>query len=199
MRALLRRRTPGPALRMQRVLLRPPQMADFLPWASLRRQSENFLKPWEPAWARDHLTERAFRERVAWAANGVAEGRAYPFLIFRAADETLLGAVTLDNIRRGPAMTGTLGYWIGEPFARQGYMREALGAVRDYAFANLDLSRLEAACLPENAASRAVLEKSGFKYEGVAQSYLQIAGRWRTHVLYACLRQDRRGHAAPAD
>ncbi|KKK63201.1 hypothetical protein LCGC14_2996670, partial [marine sediment metagenome] len=57
----------------------------------------------------------------------------------------------------------------------------------------LDLSRIEAACLPENQASRGLLEKAGFKYEGVAQSYLQIDGRWRTHVLYAALRKDRRG------
>jgi ribosomal-protein-alanine N-acetyltransferase len=72
-------------------------------------------------------------------------------------------------------------------------MREAIDAVVHYAFDRLDLSRIEAACLPENAASRGLLEKAGFKYEGVAQSYLQIDGRWRTHVLYAALRLDRRG------
>jgi ribosomal-protein-alanine N-acetyltransferase len=72
-------------------------------------------------------------------------------------------------------------------------MREAIGGVCHYAFRAMDLSRLEAACLPENAASRGVLETSGFKYEGVAQSYLQINGRWRNHVLYANLRNDRRG------
>ena len=77
--------------------------------------------------------------------------------------------------------------------ARQGFMREAIEATTHYAFNTLDLSRLEAACLPENKASRGVLEKSGFKYEGVAQSYLQIDGRWRNHVLYANLRGDRRG------
>ncbi|MFQ5438873.1 MAG: GNAT family N-acetyltransferase, partial [Paracoccaceae bacterium] len=66
-------------------------------------------------------------------------------------------------------------------------------AVVHHAFTSLDLSRVQAGCLPENTASRALLEKAGFKYEGVAQSYLQIAGRWRTHVLYAKLRSDRRG------
>ena len=104
-----------------------------------------------------------------------------------------MGAITLDNIRRGPAQAGTLGYWTGVQFARQGYMREAILAVVHHAFTRLDLSRIEAACLPENAASRALLETCGFKYEGVAQSYLQIDGRWRTHVLYASLRMDRRG------
>ena len=107
----------------------------------------------------------------------------------------MLGAITLDNIRRGPAQSGTIGYWIGKPFIRQGFMREAIGALVHHAFSTLDLSRIEAACLPENAASRGVLERSGFKYEGVAQSYLQINGRWRNHVLYANLRSDRRGRS----
>ena len=75
-------------------------------------------------------------------------------------------------------------------------MREGLEAVVHYAFNEMDLSRLEAACLPENSASRGVLEKTGFKYEGVAQSYLQIDGRWRNHVLYANLRSDRRGRTS---
>ena len=114
-------------------------------------------------------------------------------MLIRRADQQLLGAITLDNIRRGPVQAGTLGYWIGAPFARQGYMREAILATVHHAFAVMDLSRIEAACLPENAASRGVLEKCGFKYEGVAQSYLQINGRWRNHVLYANLRNDRRG------
>ena len=114
-------------------------------------------------------------------------------LLMRRGDNALLGAITLDNIRRGPAQSATIGYWIGQPFARQGYMREAIGALVSHAFTAMDLSRIEAACLPENVASRGVLEKSGFKYEGVAQSYLQIHGRWRNHVLYSILRGDRRG------
>jgi ribosomal-protein-alanine N-acetyltransferase len=191
--AFLRRRTPGPVLRAERLMLRPPEMDDFVGWAALRRESEDFLKPWEPLWAPDHLTSRAFRERVYWAARAIAESRAYPLFIFREADGALLGAITLDNLRRGPAMAATVGYWIGAQHARQGYMREALETMRDYVFRDLDLSRLEAACLPENKASRALLERCSFKYEGVAQAYLQIAGRWRTHVLYAALRADRRG------
>jgi ribosomal-protein-alanine N-acetyltransferase len=106
-----------------------------------------------------------------------------------------MGAITLDNIRRGPAQSAQVGYWIGPDFARQGYMTEALTGLVQYAFTKLDLGRIEAACLPENAASRALLDRTGFRYEGVAQSYLQINGRWRNHVLYANLRSDRRGQA----
>ena len=180
----------------ERLTLRPPVHSDFRDWANLRLQSQEFLTPWEPSWAADHLTRKSFTNRVYWAQRSISNGSAIPLFLFRRADETLLGAITLDNIRRGPAQSGTLGYWTGERHARNGYMREAIGAMLHHAFTKLDLSRIEAACLPENAASRGLLEKSGFKYEGVAQSYLQINGRWRTHVLYAALRHDRRGRTA---
>lgn len=188
---LLRRRSV--AIETERMTLRPPQHADFRAWTALRQGSAAFLTPWEPSWSVDHLTRKSFTNRVYWAQRSVGQGTALPLFLVRRSDGELLGAITLDNIRRGPAQAGTLGYWIGQPHARQGYMREAIDSVVHYTFRTLDLSRVEAACLAENAASRGVLEKCGFKYEGVAQSYLQINGRWRNHVLYANLRSDRRG------
>ena len=177
----------------ERLTLRQPQLSDYRDWSSLREQSADFLVPWEPQWASDHLSRKGFTNRVYWAQRSISAGSAVPLFLVRREDEVLLGAITLDNIRRGPAQSGTLGYWVGAPYARQGYMREAIAGMVHHAFERLDLSRLEAACLPENQASRRLLEKCGFKYEGVAQSYLQINGRWRTHVLYAALRGDRRG------
>ena len=177
----------------ERMTLRQPVLSDYRGWSSLRNQSAEFLTPWEPSWAGDHLTRKAFTNRVYWAQRSVTGGTAMPLFLFRRGDDALLGAITLDNIRRGPAQAGTLGYWTGAAHARQGYMREAILAVVHHAFTRLDLSRIEAACLPENVASRGLIETCGFKYEGVAQSYLQINGRWRTHVLYAALRLDRRG------
>ncbi|RLJ60627.1 ribosomal-protein-alanine N-acetyltransferase [Litoreibacter meonggei] len=177
----------------ERMALRLPQHGDFREWAALRSSSIEFLTPWEPSWASDHLTRKSFTNRVYWAQRSVNNGNAIPVFLERREDKALLGAITLDNIRRGPAQAGTLGYWMGQHFARHGYMQEAILGLVHYAFTTLDLSRVEAACLPENTASRGVLEKSGFKYEGVAQSYLQINGRWRNHVLFANLRGDRRG------
>ena len=188
---LSRRRKPK--IETERMTLRLPMHSDYSDWAHLREESREFLMPWEPAWSSDHLGRKAFTNRIYWASRAEGAGTAVPFFLIRRTDARVLGAITLDNIRRGPAQAGTLGYWVGQRYARQGYMREALEAVVHYAFKVLDLSRLEAACLPENAASRGVLEKAGFKYEGVAQSYLQINGRWRNHVLYANLRYDRRG------
>ena len=181
-------------LESERMVLRLPAHSDYAAWTSLRETSRDFLTPWEPVWALDHLSRKSFTNRVYWAARASKAGTALPLFLVRR-DGVLVGAITLDNIRRGPAQQGTLGYWVGAPHARQGYMGEAIRAVTGYAFGPLDLSRLEAACLPENAASRGVLERSGFKYEGVAQAYLQINGRWRNHVLYASLRSDRRGRS----
>jgi ribosomal-protein-alanine N-acetyltransferase len=192
-----RRRT-LPAIETPRLSLRLPEMADHAAWMQLRCQGESFLRPWEPSWSPDHLHRSAFRNRVSWARRAREEGRALPLFLIRREDDRLLGAITLDNIRRGPSQTGQVGYWIGEEFARQGLMTEALSGLVGHAFGTLDLSRIEAACLPENTASRKLLDRCGFGYEGVARSYLQIDGRWRDHVLYASLRADRRGLSAAA-
>ena len=178
----------------ERMVLRLPAHDDCRAWVALRAESRAFLTPWEPVWSPDHLSHKAFANRVQWAQRAHRNGTALPLFLVRR-DGALLGAITLDNIRRGPSQSASIGYWIGAPFARHGYMREAIGALVHHAFTVMDLSRIEAVCLPENADSRGVLEKAGFKYEGVAQSYLQINGRWRNHVLYANLRSDRRGRS----
>ena len=187
------RKMPKINIETENLTMRLPQIIDRDEWINLRRKSADFLMPWEPNWQDDHLTKKSFGQRVEWARKSVQNNTAIPLFIIRRSDQLLVGAITLDNIRRGPAQTATIGYWTGEPYIRQGLMGDALPAVVNYAFEMLDLSRIEAACLPKNLASRRVLEKSGFKYEGVAQSYLQISGRWRNHVLYANLRNDRRG------
>lgn len=179
-----------------RLSLRLPEHRDFREWAKLRHQSRAFLSPWEPVWAADHLSRASFTNRVYWSQRAVKNGNAVPLFVFHKEAGQLVGAITLDNIRRGPSQVGTIGYWVGEQYARQGFMSEAIIAMVAHAFGALDLSRVESACLPDNVASRGVLEKAGFKYEGVAQSYIQINGRWRNHVLYAALRGDRRGRSS---
>ncbi|HBY13700.1 putative ribosomal N-acetyltransferase YdaF [Rhodobacteraceae bacterium SB2] len=179
-----------------RLSLRLPEHRDFREWAKLRHQSRAFLSPWEPIWAADHLSRASFTNRVYWSQRAVKNGNAVPLFVFHKEAGQLVGAITLDNIRRGPSQVGTIGYWVGQQYARQGFMSEAIIAMVAHAFGALDLSRVESACLPDNVASRGVLEKAGFKYEGVAQSYIQINGRWRNHVLYAALRGDRRGRSS---
>jgi ribosomal-protein-alanine N-acetyltransferase len=167
------------------VVLRAPQMADYAEWAALRQKSRDFLVPWEPVWPADDLTRGAFRARLRRYARELREDLGYPFFIFAAPNGPLLGGATLTNVRRGVAQSASLGYWVGEPFARRGYMSAALAALLPFAHTALRLRRVEAACLPHNAASKRLLEKLGFEHEGYAREYLCIAGRWQDHLLFS--------------
>jgi ribosomal-protein-alanine N-acetyltransferase len=107
-------------------------------------------------------------------------------------DDVLVGGRTLANVRRGVAQAGSLGYWMGQPFAGKGLMTVAVRALIPCAFGALGLHRLEAACIPTNAASISLLEKTGFVREGYAREYLCINGIWQDHLLYARLKDDPR-------
>jgi len=170
--------------------IRPPADHDWSDWVQLREKSRDFLVPWEPTWPADCLTRGAYRRRLRHYADEWYGGVGFAFFIFSRRDETLQGGITLSNVRRGVAQAGTLGYWVGLPFARQGVMSDAMGCVLRFAFDELRLHRVEAACLPRNTASRGVLSKAGFTEEGHAQRYLRINGIWEDHVLYGLVEDD---------
>jgi [ribosomal protein S5]-alanine N-acetyltransferase len=166
------------------VRLRAPRWRDYEAWTVLRRQSRAFLQPWEPTWPEDDLLRVSFRRRLAAYSREIESDGAYPFFIFRPSDNALVGGVTLSNVRRGVAQMATVGYWIGQPYAGQGYMTAALRPLLAFAFGSLGLHRVEAACVPENEPSRRLLLKSGFQQEGLARAYLKINGNWRDHLLF---------------
>src|ERR1700752_122032 len=173
------------------VTLRTPQMIDHAEWAVLRETSRDFLVPWEPTWPADDLTRGTFRRRVRRYVEDLRTDQGYAFLILRNSDNALVGGLTLANIRRGVAQAGSLGYWMGLPFVRHGYMTAAVQAGFSFAFAPRRLHRLEPACIPSNAASIRLLEKTGFVREGYAREYLCINGLWQDHLLFARLNSDR--------
>jgi len=181
---------PAPTLRAEQVMLRPPKLSDYEAWAHLRSISRAHLSPFEPLWAIDELSRTAYRERVRRYQRDARDDLGYAFLIFAAAGGELLGGITLSNVRRGVAQAATVGYWIGQPHVRRGYASRALRAVCTFAFEELRLHRLEAACMPSNMASLRTLERGGFRREGVASRYLKIAGRWEDHVLFAITLED---------
>jgi ribosomal-protein-alanine N-acetyltransferase len=172
------------------VFLRAPQPVDFTEWAELREASRAFLAPWEPTWPADDLTRASFRRRLRRYSEDQRADLAYPFFVFRQADNALVGGLTLGNIRRGVAQAGSLGYWMGAAYARQGLMTAAVRAIAGFAFGTLRLHRIEAACIPGNIPSIRLLEKCGFAREGYAREYLCINGVWQDHLLYARLRDD---------
>ena len=171
------------------VYLRAPELKDFQDWADVRGASRDFLTPWEPTWAQDELSRGSFRYKLRRYAEDARDDKAHALFVFRDEDDALVGGVTLSNIRRGVAHACSLGYWAGAMHAGKGYTTAAVRAVVRFAFEDVGLHRVEAACQPDNAASRRVLEKAGFAHEGVARAYLKINGAWRDHLLFAIVNE----------
>lgn len=190
----LRRDTPS--LKGERVTLRLPATGDYREWVALRSESRSFLEPWEPRWTVDEMDHPVWRQRIRRYRQDFSNGTSIAFFIFDAASGQLLGGITLGNIRRGVALSGHVGYWIGERHAGRGLMVDALKLLTRYSFDTLNLHRIEAACIPGNTRSVRVLEKAGFRREGLLRSYLKINGIWHDHFLYSLIVDDRPGARA---
>jgi [ribosomal protein S5]-alanine N-acetyltransferase len=182
---------PTPVLKGERLTLRSPTAGDFTEWSALRRVSRNFLEPWEPRWTPDELDRSGWRQRLERNRAELKAGTGFGFLLVQNDGGRIAGGITIGNIRRGVAQSCQIGYWMGEPYAGRGYMVDALKLVIPFAFGELRLHRIEAACIPSNARSVRVLEKAGFTREGLARSYLRINGVWQDHFLYALVADDR--------
>jgi ribosomal-protein-alanine N-acetyltransferase len=179
-----------PVIHGDGIYLRYPRIGDYAAWARLRGDSREFLAPWEPVWADDELTRGSFRRRIKRYQKETRLDSAYVFFVLRESDDALLGGCTLSNVRRGVTQCCTLGYWIGQKYARQGYMTAAVRALIPFVFRTLGLHRIEAACLVENDASKSLLGRTGFRQEGLARRYLMINGQWADHLLFALLREE---------
>lgn len=171
--------------------LRAPLAADYLQWSTLRGDSREHLTPWEPVWAADELSRAAYRRRLRRYQIAAREGTGFMFFVFDRQTNEVAGGCQLSNARQGVAQSAvTLGYWTGKKFAGQGLMTDAVATLVRHAFDRLGFHRIEAACLPSNAASRRVLIKAGFTAEGTARKYLKINGEWQDHLLFAVIAGD---------
>lgn len=171
--------------RGKRVFLRYPEPGDLQEYLQLRRVSTEFHRPWEPAPppGYDPYTPDGFRRYVERARSDRHDFQ----LLCRLADGVILGAFNLSEIVRGALQSAYLGYWIGEPHAGQGYMREGLRLELDHAFRRVGLHRVEANIQPTNEPSLALARGAGFRLEGYSPRYLEIAGQWRDHERWALL------------
>lgn len=174
------------------VYLRPPEAHDWREWATLRAESRSFLERWEPTWAENALTRESYRRRRQRYLRDAREEEGYALFVLRAPDDTLLGGINVSNIVRGIRMSCSIGYWIGQRYARNGYMTEAVRIILGFAFGELELHRVEAGCVPGNVASAGLLRNLGFREEGYARKYLNINGQWHDHRLFAILASDPR-------
>jgi ribosomal-protein-alanine N-acetyltransferase len=168
-------------------MMRPLVPSDHGGWSDVRSRNEAWLLPWEPqrAAGQPDLT----RDAAAFTARCTARDRdrtadaAYAFGLF--IDQRFAGEVNLNNIVRGALQSGTVGYWIDGDRAGQGYVAESVVVLAGFAFEHLQLHRLEVCIVPRNANSRRVMEKLGFRCEGLSERYLEIAGVWEDHFRYA--------------
>jgi ribosomal-protein-alanine N-acetyltransferase len=190
-------------LRHGDVELRPYRMRDAAAWSEARLANEAWLAPWEPggagSWA-DRYSITAFPPMLRQLRKQVKDGTTLPFAVTYAG--RLVGQVTAGNIWRGSLNSCFIGYWIDGRYAGRGIMPTAVALLTDHCFGAARLHRVEANVRPENTASRRVVEKLGFREEGLRQRYLHIDGAYRDHLCYALTAEEvpggllRRWHAS---
>ncbi len=173
------------------VELDPLRWRDAAEWSRLRLANEEWLRPWEPTtglpWRERH-TPAAYRTMRRVLVRRARLGTSLPFAL--RVDGRLAGQVTLDNIVRGALRSGYLGYWIDREVAGRGMASLAVALVCDHVFGAVGLHRIEADIRPENLPSQRLVERLGFRQEGLLRRYLDIDGDWRDHISYALLAED---------
>ncbi len=169
----------------------PLRRGDAAEWSRLRIANEHWLRPWEPSapqpWAARH-TPGAFRAMRRALAQRARLGNSLPFAV--RVEGRLAGQVTIDNVVRGALRSGYLGYWIDRSVAGRGMASLAVALVCDHAFGAAGLHRVQADIRPENLPSQRLVERLGFRQEGLLRRYLDIDGDWRDHLAYALLAED---------
>lgn len=176
-------------LQGRRICLRPPCRGDWPEWYRVRHANQDRLKPLEPRWSPQCLTRDFYERRLTRLARDWRDDKCYSFLMLETAGQRLIGGININHVCRGAARFASLGYWIDRGFEGRGYMSEGLQLIADFAFHTLDLHRLNAACLPHNTRSQALLRRNGFMEEGFARNYIQINGKWEDHVLFGLPRE----------
>lgn len=170
----------------RRVVLRTLTENDFEGWSEVRRRCHDWLVPWEPRIAGTTLPledRRTFGARCSLRERERQLGTGFGFGILLAG--RFAGELTLSSIQRGPFQSASIGYWMDESLAGNGYVPEAVVACLRFAFEELLLHRIEISIIPRNVASHRVVEKLGIRFEGTAERLLSIDGVWEDHARYA--------------
>lgn len=168
------------------VRLRPVRMRDGVVWSRIRIGERAHLEPWEPSLGVDWVTRHTASAWPPLCSSLRAEaraGRVLPYSI--ELDGRFCGQLTIGNVVRGALRSAWIGYWVSKEVTGGGVATGALALGLDHCFGPVGLHRVEATVRPENAASRAVLAKVGFREEGVLRRYLEVDGAWRDHLLMA--------------
>jgi ribosomal-protein-alanine N-acetyltransferase len=171
-----------------RLVLQPPRTADVAKMRLALRKNATHLQPWSvaPAPGEDPASLTAVSRAVLRHRREWKQGQTYVLLLTeRTNPAAIIGRLALGGVLRGAFQNAYLGYWIDQEKQNKGLMTEAVRAATAFAFESAGLHRVQAAVMPRNRPSQRVLEKVGYRREGVALRYLCIAGRWEDHILFA--------------
>lgn len=171
------------------IYISPLELKDTENLLELRLNNRLTHEPFEPKRDEQFYTLESQQRIINQRLVDAQEDKAYMFGVYLL-DGQLIGQITLSNVSRGIAQYADLGYLMDYRMQGKGYMTAAVGLILGYAFRALGLHRVQAAVLLHNEASRRVLEKSGFKPEGIARQYLKINGQWQDHQTYSILAED---------
>jgi ribosomal-protein-alanine N-acetyltransferase len=170
--------------------IRPLEMEDAPALLDLRVRNRASFRPFEPVQGERHFTLEGQWDEIATCAQDARLDRRYAFGIFLSPDDEIVGRIALSNVARGAWQNATVGYYVAVEHQGRGYATEALRLVLRFAFEEAGLHRVQAGVVPENRASARVLEKAGFRREGMAERYINIDGRWRDHLIFAITKED---------
>jgi [ribosomal protein S5]-alanine N-acetyltransferase len=180
------------------VSLRPVRVKDAAAWRDTRVRNAAWLRPWEPTNPETPLYRSSLGPYVSMARTMRREARqglTVPWVV--TFGNRFVGQLTVGSIVWGSARSAQVGYWIDEACAGRGITPTALAMAMDHCFFVIGLHRVEATIRPENHASRRVVEKLGFREEGLRRRSLHIDGAWRDHLCYAMTAEDAAGGLMP--
>ncbi|GAA1860258.1 GNAT family protein [Myceligenerans crystallogenes] len=182
----LREDTPGGV-----VVLRPMRRRDSKAWTQLRADNALWLGRWEatsPGTGDNRPGVASFGEYVRTLSNQARAGTLLPFGM--ELDGELVGQLTVSSITYGSLCSASIGYWVSEHVAGRGVTPTGVAMATDYCWFVLGLHRIEINIRPENTPSLRVVEKLGFRDEGVRERFLHIQGQWRDHRTFALTQEE---------
>lgn len=170
------------------ITLRPLHRRDGRSWNAVRTANSQWLAPWEATHPEGSGRPLTFGAMVRQFDREARAGRMLPLAVH--VDGRLAGQVTVSGIVWGSLRSGQIGYWVDRAAAGRGVIPTAVAMTVDHCLFNLGMHRLEVNIRPENVASLRVVEKLGFRPEGVRRRYLHIDGAWRDHATFAITPED---------
>lgn len=180
-----------PILITERLCLKVPDLSDTAAYLAYEIKNREHHKNSAPFRPESFYTEEGTKTRIQSFHKAFDQDSMVYFLIFfKDQEQPVIGHAVLSQISRGSFQAAYLGFAIDQDLQGQGLMTEACQSIVAYGFKDLKLHRLMAGHRPDNLASSRVLEKLGFKKEGLAEDYLYINDEWQDHVLRALVNRD---------